>query len=75
MQQYKNRSRDSGVEAYETGKDFIKIRFRGGAMYLYSWKSAGKNNIEKMKQLAQAGKGLSTYISNHVKGDYAARLK
>jgi hypothetical protein len=75
MQWYKNLSGDSGVEGFETRKDSIKIRFRGGAVYLYTYKSAGKNKIEKMKRLALAGKGLSTYISTHVKNDYATKLE
>ena len=64
MQSYKSRSRKkSGVTAYQAGDDFIIIQFGHSATYKYSYKSAGKSAIEKMKSLAQQQKGLSTFIS------------
>lgn len=70
MKKYKNLSGKSGVLAYEPGTDYIKIKFTDGSVYLYTYKSAGKNLIEKMKQLAIEGKGLSTYISRVVKDKF-----
>lgn len=75
MQRYKNLSGSSGVDAFETGTGSIKVRFRGGATYLYTYGSAGKRKIEKMKTLALAGKGLNTYINTHAKENYAAKLE
>lgn len=74
MQQYRNISGDSGVLAYEPGKDYIKIKFLGGEVYLYTNAATGASHIAQMKQLAAKGKGLSTYISQHVKDRYAKKL-
>lgn len=73
MQAYKNTARNSGVTAFENGPDFIRVRFRGGITYLYTYQSAGKSKVEKMKKLALAGRGLSTYISTEVKEGYAEK--
>ncbi len=73
MQPYQNLAGDSGVVAYETGSDFIRIRFKGGDTYLYTCQSAGAPAVEQMKALAAAGRGLSTFISRNVKGMYAEK--
>jgi hypothetical protein len=44
-------------------------------VYLYTYESAGKRVIEKMKKLATTGKGLSTYISQTVKDNFETQLK
>jgi hypothetical protein len=75
MQRYKNISGNSGVIAYQTGRDCITIEFEDGAIYRYTCKSAGRANIEQMKALAAAGKGLSTFVVRHVRNAYAAKLQ
>ena len=70
MKKYKNLSGKSGVVAYEPGTAFIKVKFIDGSVYTYTYKSAGQEITEKMKQLAKAGKGLSTYISQTVKDKF-----
>ena len=75
MKPYKNLSGNSGVAAYEIGEDFIKVKFRDGDVYLYNYSVTGMDNVERMKKLAAEGKGLSTFISRHVKDDYASKLK
>lgn len=70
MKRYQNRSGNSGVVAYEAGASFIRVRFVEGALYTYSYQSAGKAKVERMKTLALEGKGLATYISQHVKDAY-----
>lgn len=70
MKLYQNKSGNSGVFAYETGRTFIRIQFLEGARYTYSYKSASKEHVEQMKLLAEEGKGLSGYISRHVKDAY-----
>lgn len=75
MQPYQNCAGDSGVVAYEAGTDYIRVQFVGGDTYLYTYRSAGAHNVEHMKELAAAGKGLSTFISRTVKGMYAARSR
>lgn len=75
MNRYLNKSKRSGILAYEAGKNFIAILFTGGKKYLYTYSSAGKINIETMKKLAKSGKGLATYISQHIKDKYEKQLK
>jgi len=65
MELYKNISEDSGVRSFEIGPDFIEVQFHDGGTYLYTDQSAGRDNVEQMKRLASAGKGLSTFISQH----------
>ena len=68
MEPYKNLSGDSGVEAYELGTDFIRVQFRSGGLYLYTYETAGKENVETMKEHATAGRGLATFISQRGPG-------
>jgi hypothetical protein len=75
MKRYKNLSGDSGVVAYETGSDSIKVEFADGGLYLYTYASAGAANIEQMKALAASGKGLATFIVRNVREAYAAKLR
>jgi hypothetical protein len=71
MKRYLNLSGDSGVVAYELSPDAIKVKFRGSErVYVYSRASAGAAHVARMKRLAEVGKGLSTYISQHVHDRY-----
>lgn len=60
MKRYKNLSGDTGIEAYETGPDFIRIRFEDGGVYLYTNASTGQDNVAEMKALAEYKKILKT---------------
>ena len=73
MQRYRNLDGDSGVLAYEIGDDMVAVKFRNGEVYEYTGASAGRANIERMKLLARAGRGLSTFISQHVHERYARK--
>ena len=70
MQRYLNFNGDSGVTHYEIGSDYILIQFRSGKPYRYSYASAGRHHVEQMKVLATAGRGVSTYIGQHVRHLY-----
>lgn len=74
MKRYANASGHSGVLAYETRSDAITVKFRDGCVYRYTYASAGRDNIERMKQLAAAGRGLSTFIIRQVQDRYAEQL-
>ncbi|UEG52566.1 hypothetical protein LLH06_16545 [Mucilaginibacter daejeonensis] len=74
MTRYRDLSGNSGVVAYRIGTDHIAVEFRSGDMYLYTYHKPGKVAVEDMKRLAEAGRGLSTYISQHVRDDYEARI-
>ena len=55
---------DSGVQAFELGDDFIEIQFQGQSRrYRYTSREIGAENLERMKKLAIAGKGLATFIN------------
>lgn len=70
MQNYLNLGGKSGVEAFEIGTDFIKVMFNSGAIYSYTYRSAGINKVEEMKRLALNGCGLNSYIMKYAKFDY-----
>jgi len=75
MKRYPNFSGESGVDAYELGPNFIKIRFRAGVVYRYTKASVGARHMSALKRLARRGWGLATYISQHpdVSGGYAEK--
>ena len=74
MQRYGNPSRESGVVAYDIDAGRIVVQFRNGDRYLYTEDSAGAANIATMQALARAGRGLSTFISQHVHDRYARKI-
>ena len=63
------------VAEYEFGPDSITVQFNDGAMYLYNSVRPGSADVKQMKYLANAGVGLNSYISKHVKKNYAAKLR
>ncbi len=67
MRRYGRLSGESGVTAYRVEAKAIEVRFVDGKVYRYSYASTGPAAIEQMKLLAGEGKGLSTYISKHVR--------
>ena len=75
MQRYANREGDSGVVAYATGPLGIAVEFTNGSVYVYDLERPGREAVAEMKRLARAGRGLSTYISQHVRDHYAKRLR
>lgn len=75
MPRYANLSGKSGIVAYRIGQNSITVEFTGGIRYLYTIDSAGAENIARMHELATAGRGLSTFISQHVHDRYARKLE
>jgi hypothetical protein len=74
MKRYRNLDGNSGVTAYECGDGFIRIRFVNGDTYEYTDEATGAEHVANMQKLAQAGLGLSTYVSRFVHDDYARKL-
>jgi len=71
MEKYGNLGGDSGVVSYDSLSTSIKIQFvNNSTIYVYTYSKPGKIHVEKMKQLARAGRGLATYISQKVRDDY-----
>lgn len=74
MQRYANKSGHSGVVAYAIGDEAITVKFSGGERYEYTSGSAGATHLARMQALAREGRGLSTYISQHVRERFARKL-
>lgn len=72
---YKNLSKASTVARYEIAKDSVTIRFTDHSVYIYTNQSADPVNIEKMKTLAVAGKGLGTFIDANVKSRFMRKVR
>jgi hypothetical protein len=62
---YPNRSGRSGVVAYKLVRSGIQIQFVSGPPYEYSAGLSGADHIEAMRQRAEQGRGLATYINQH----------
>lgn len=75
MEKYANLSGESHVDSYEIGSDRITVQFNDGHAYLYTNDSADLRNIEQMKTLANAGRGLNTFINDHVRKRYESKLR
>lgn len=74
LERYRDVSGDSGILAYGIGPDFVVVEFKSGSAYLYNYAEPGRKHVEAMKQLARAGDHLTTYINQHVRGNYSAQL-
>jgi hypothetical protein len=74
MRRYKNLGGESGVVAYDIDAGQIIVQFKNGDRYLYTEDSAGAANIAQMQALAQAGQGLSSFISQHVHDRYERKV-
>lgn len=75
MIRYKNLSGNSGVYAYEIGPDNIHVQFTDGSVYVYTNTRPGYSYLQRMKALAQSGRGLNSFISTTVKKNYHAKLR
>jgi hypothetical protein len=73
MKRYLDVSSTSGVRAYAIAEQSVTVQFADGVTYVYSYASAGRERVEEMKRCALAGRGLSTYISQHVREAYASK--
>ena len=73
MTPYKNLSGNSGVTAYEIKEEGISVQFQKDAVYYYSYSAPGKEHVEIMKELAKQGKGLATYISQNIRGNFDSK--
>jgi len=74
MQPYRNLSGDSGVVAFALADDAVVLQFAQGDLYEYTAASAGPAALARMRALALGGRGLSTYVSQHVRDGYARKL-
>lgn len=70
MERYSNRRGNSPITHFQIEAERIIVWFKGGNSYSYSYRKAGRSNVEQMKTLATSGSGLSAYITRNVKFDY-----
>lgn len=75
MKKYKNLSGKSTVTMFELAKDSVKVRFADQSVYLYSNQATGMANVSQMKTLAEAGKGLGTFIETKIKDSFARKVR
>lgn len=74
--QNKNFKHDSNVNSYAIGDTYMDVLFYGTPrVYRYSYKSAGVENVENMKVLAEQGYGLNSFINIYVKYKYFNIIK
>ncbi len=75
MKPYKNLSGNSSVSAYELGDGWIRVRFNDGGTYEYRAVEIGAVHLKEMKRLADAGRGLATYINTNsrIRDGYSRR--
>lgn len=65
MKPYKNLGGNSSVIAYEYDLMSIRVKFHDGWIYEYTVAKLGEMTISEMKRLADAGRGLGSYISSN----------
>jgi hypothetical protein len=65
MKAYRDTDGDSGIVAYDYGDVWIKVQFKRGQTYEYRASKIGQAHITAMKELADAGNGLNSYIKQN----------
>ena len=75
MRQYGGHQKKHGVQAFEIGPESIDIEFGSGWVYHFTYVKPGPMRVEHMKQLAESGQGLTTFINKHVRNRYESRRR
>ncbi|WP_260739896.1 hypothetical protein [Tunturiibacter lichenicola] len=72
---YANSDGDSGINNYEILGSAIIIEFVNAKYrYVYDSTKPGPEHVRTMMTLAKQGRGLATYINQHVGSSYARRV-
>ncbi len=73
MKPYKNLGGNSSIVAYDYDTTAIYVQFKSGAVYKYPAEKVGEANFQRMKQLADVGQGLCSFIHRNaqVRNGYA----
>jgi hypothetical protein len=74
MPRYANHSGTSDIVSYEVEPTAIHVRFANGVTYVYDERKPGSHVVEQMKRLATHGRGLGTYINEHIKKNYSRKF-
>ena len=75
---YANLDGDSSIVGYDLGTDFIWVYFetkKYAVKYRYNYTKPGQVHVSAMQKLAVSGSGLNGYIDEHVKYNYAEKVK
>jgi hypothetical protein len=65
----------SGAVAYRIDGDSITVRFRDRpTLYVYDATQPGLGAVQEMQRLAKQGSGLTTYINQHIRKNYAFKV-
>jgi len=75
MRQYGEHTRKHGVRGFEIQEEAIDVEFTSGWIYHFSYQKPGAPRVEHMKQLAESGHGLSTFINKHVRNRFESRRR
>jgi hypothetical protein len=75
MTPYGGHTKKHGVLSYDIKEDAIDVEFTSGWVYHFSYSKPGAPRVEHMKQLAESGHGLSTFINKHVKNRFESRRR
>jgi len=73
MKRYKNLS--GGVRQYDIRPKSIVLEFTDGSVYEYTHDIPGEGHVREMTMLAERGYGLTTYVNQHVRENYARKLR
>lgn len=68
MNRYIDKSGGNGITHYERTIGGIKVRYTNGKEYHYTDQSAGVRIVQRMQQLAESGKGLTSFIRDNKPG-------
>lgn len=69
MQNYKNKSRKSGISRYSVERNerslpiLLTVVFKSGISYTYDIRDYGQQTLIEMVTLAEQGSGLNTYLN------------
>ncbi len=74
LRPYGSGSAHSGITHFALLPQAIIVLFQDGSAYLYTDDLPGKQHIRHMRALAEAGQGLTTYINQKVRSNYAESL-
>jgi hypothetical protein len=65
----------SGVTQFAVVDGAMHVRFHDDRVYVYNDVRPGAAEVREMIRLARAGRGLSTYISQHIGHRFARQYK
>lgn len=66
MTKYQNLSGRSPIVSYQIQECRIIVWIEGNVPYVYSYETAGKANVERMKHLARSGRGLFDFLTRRI---------